>query len=109
MTFLAHSNFRFTILLSEMEPFTEMAENWLGTRYEFVDLDLQAAFEPLMAALHRFVSLVESRIFPMDENPSYGSPVTAEDKAAGRARARGAGAPRLNKFAPRVWATVGKL
>jgi hypothetical protein len=109
MKFLAETNFRFNVRLGGMEPFNEIAENWLGAHYEFVDPELQAAFEPVMAALFKFVELVESRIFPVDKNPSYGSPVTGWDIASGTVRERRAGACVINDTAHVLWRAVDAL
>lgn len=109
MRFLAEADFRFNVRLGGMGPFNEIAENWLGAYYEFVDPELQSAFKPVMTALFKFVELVESRIFPVDENLSYGSPVTSWDFASGTVRERRAGAGIINDTAHVLWRAVDAL
>ncbi|KST60438.1 hypothetical protein AO398_14080 [Methylobacterium sp. GXS13] len=109
MRFLAQANFRFPVLLCGMVPFNNISENWLGAHYEFVDPEMQRAFGPVMSAMHEFVELVGSRIFSMDENPNYGSPVTSWDLASGTARDRREGASIINDTAHVLWRAVDKL
>jgi hypothetical protein len=106
LQFLALQDFKFPTRMSDLDPLGEIAQGWLGARYEFVDPEIQGAFEPVIAAIHVFIDLTNSRIFVMDSNPKYGSPKTYEDQAQGLTPSTRDGIRDLNAKAHELWRAI---
>jgi hypothetical protein len=98
LQFLARQDFGFPFRLSDLDPLGEIAERWLGARYEFV--------EPVITAIHAFIGLTNSRIFVMDSNPNYGSPKTYEDQAQGLTPSTRDGIRDMNAKAHELWRAI---
>lgn len=64
---------------ADLDALGEVTYTWKGPAYEFVDAELQAAFEPVMAGIGELARLVATHIYQMGNSP-MGTPKTDEDQ-----------------------------
>jgi hypothetical protein len=81
--FLREHDFGSPILMEILDPLHEMNSDWVGSRYEFHDTTVQAAFEEVRRLARELCDLVVVRIYAMNGNPKMGSPKTDVDAAHG--------------------------
>lgn len=103
LEFLAHHDFGTPLRLSAFEALAEIAEGWLGARYEFVDHELQAAFEPVVVKVRELVDKTGERIFMLDDNPKFGTPKTYLDRSHGLTENTRTGIREMNALAHELW------
>lgn len=66
-----------------VEPFERMGEVWRGADYEFSDVEVQAAFTPVMACARQLADLTMERLYATS-NPEMRTVKNDEDRRTGR-------------------------
>jgi hypothetical protein len=107
LAYLWQHDFRGCVVSSFIDPFEEMAEEWCGADYEFIDADVQAAFEPVMARVTKFADLTLNRLYVIDDTPWLRTPKTDEDiRNRFRADTTRESTKAMNEAAVELWRAI---
>jgi hypothetical protein len=97
--FLREHNFGDVYLRIRVQPLHDIAETWLGAKYELEDSELQRVFATFLEANNRLCQLLIAKTHVLDTNTYLASPKTDLDRKFGLQRSTLTAIDELNKAA----------
>lgn len=107
--FLTNHSFRIPYRRDTLDPLEELAYDWRGAHYEFLDLELQQSLAVFIGAARGLCGEIERQIFPEHNNPGVGSPLTDEDRRIGIQQSTRDAIARMNTLAKGVVTTANNF